>query len=59
MMSGAYKEWNQTMMEDMFCEDNEWSIQGVEPNYDGRHASKDDEWSIQGVEPKYDGRHVL
>ena len=31
-------EWSQTMMEDMFCEDHGWSIQGVEPNYDGRHA---------------------
>ena len=34
MLSGAYKEWNQTMMEDMFCEDDALIIQGVEPNYD-------------------------
>ena len=38
MMSGAYKEWNQSMIAEMFCEDAEWSIQGVEPNYDGRHV---------------------
>ena len=38
MMSGSYKEWNQTMMEDMLSKDDEWSIRGVEPNYDGRHV---------------------
>ena len=38
MMIGSYKEWNQTMMEDMFSKDDEWIIQGVEPNYDGRDA---------------------
>ena len=38
MMSGAYKEWNQTMMEDMLSKDDEWITQGVEPNYDGRNA---------------------
>ena len=38
MMSGSYKEWNQPMMEDMFSKDDEWIIQGMEPNYDGRHA---------------------
>ena len=37
-MSGAYKEWNQTMMEDMFSKDDEWIIQGVEPNYDEIHV---------------------
>ena len=38
MMSGAYKEWNQTMIKDMFSKDDEWIIQGVEPNYDKRHV---------------------
>ena len=38
MMSVAYKEWNQTMMEDMFSKHDEWVIQRVEPNYVGRHA---------------------
>ena len=38
MLSRSYKEWNQTMMEDMFSKDDEWSIQGVEPNYDKRHV---------------------
>ena len=38
MMSGAYKEWNQTMIKDMFSKDDEWNIQGVELNYDKRHV---------------------
>ena len=38
MMPGSYKEWNQTMMEDMLSKNDECSIQGVEPNYDGRHV---------------------
>ena len=38
MMSGTYNEWNPTMIKDMFSKDDEWSIQGVEPNYDGRHV---------------------
>ena len=37
-MSGSYKEWILTMMKAMFCEDDEWIIQGVEPNYDGMHV---------------------
>ena len=37
-MSEAYKQWNQTMMEDMLSKDDEWIIQGVEPNYDERHV---------------------
>ena len=38
MLSGSYKEWNQTMMEDILSKDDEWSIQGVEPKYYGRHV---------------------
>ena len=38
MISGSYKGWSQTMMEGMFCEGDEWIIQGVEPNYDRRHV---------------------
>ena len=37
-MSRSYKERNQTMMEDMFSKDDEWSIQGVEPNSDKGHV---------------------
>ena len=38
MMSGSHKEWNQTMMEEMLSKDDEWILQGVEPNNDGKHV---------------------